>query len=287
MHRKSRPVMVSLRAAHVRVTTRLRATRVQATRAMRPRTMRVQASRLRAMHLPIMRAGAIRLAAGLTKNIAGWTSRPGSRPRPRHLATATADRRVAAGLVFASLVTVGIVAGGVAVASPPHHRAQAVAGVGHQVRSGRASVRPAQPASKVAAAMRPRPWVSPMPGVPLSSCFGPRWGTLHQGIDFAGDSGTTIRAVGAGTVFGAGWLYSGYGISVVIDHGNGYFSHYAHMSRALVRPGQRVRPGQPIGREGSTGDSTGPHLHFEIHHGMWHQINPAPWLRAHGVHSAC
>jgi murein DD-endopeptidase MepM/ murein hydrolase activator NlpD len=126
-----------------------------------------------------------------------------------------------------------------------------------------------------------------MPGVALSSCYGPRWGTIHQGIDFAGTAGTPIHAVGAGTVIAAGWAYSGYGISVMIDHGNGFFSHYAHASQALVQVGQTVTAGQTIALEGATGDATGPHLHFEIHQGLWNQIDPAPWLRARGVPVGC
>jgi murein DD-endopeptidase MepM/ murein hydrolase activator NlpD len=122
-----------------------------------------------------------------------------------------------------------------------------------------------------------------MPGAEITSCYGMRWGLLHAGIDFALPENTPIHAIGAGTVFAAGWTYAGYGISVVIDHGNGYFTHYAHMNNTAVSVGQTVSPGQVIGYEGSTGDSTGPHLHFEVHEGMWHQIDPAPWLRAHGI----
>jgi len=144
----------------------------------------------------------------------------------------------------------------------------------------------AVPARKVAPKAAPK-WVVPMPGAPLSSCFGPRWGTMHMGIDFAGKNGTLIRSIGAGRVFAAGWNYTGYGNSVVIDHGNGYLTHYAHASRVLVKPGHAVKPNQPIAVEGSTGDSTGPHLHFEIHRGLWNQIEPAKWLRAHGVKIGC
>jgi len=110
---------------------------------------------------------------------------------------------------------------------------------------------------------------------------------VHQGIDFAGPNGTPIRSTGAGTVIAAGWVYSGYGISVVVDHGNGFLSHYAHAQKTLVGVGQTVTPGQPIAIEGSTGDSTGPHLHFEIHKGLWNQVDPAPWLRARGVPIGC
>ncbi|WP_345536509.1 M23 family metallopeptidase [Phytohabitans rumicis] len=130
-------------------------------------------------------------------------------------------------------------------------------------------------------------WVSPMPGAGTTSCFGMRWGVLHAGIDLAADAGTPIHAAGAGTVVGAGWLYTGYGISVVIDHGNGYLTHYAHQSKVAVQAGQKVVAGQLIGYEGSTGDSTGPHLHFEVHQGLWNQIDPAPWMRARGVNLGC
>lgn len=126
-------------------------------------------------------------------------------------------------------------------------------------------------------------WVHPMPGARTTSCYGARWGTMHAGVDLAAAAGTPIRAVGAGRVLGAGWLYPGYGISVVIKHRNGFLTHYAHASKALVSAGQQVKPGQKIAREGSTGDSTGPHLHLEVHRGMWNQIEPTKWLARHGL----
>nr|WP_093404980.1 M23 family metallopeptidase [Micromonospora sediminimaris] len=131
-------------------------------------------------------------------------------------------------------------------------------------------------------------WVLPMAGSAITSCYGPRWGTLHAGIDFAMPAGTPVRAAFAGTVTKAGDVGDGYGISVVIDHGNGYLTHYAHLSTARVSVGAKVSTGQTIGLEGSTGDSTGPHLHFEVHQGqMWNQIDPAPFLRARGLDVAC
>jgi murein DD-endopeptidase MepM/ murein hydrolase activator NlpD len=149
---------------------------------------------------------------------------------------------------------------------------------------------PAAPAPAQAPPPPPAPkpdWVSPMPDGELSSCYGPRWGTMHKGIDFANHENAPEFAAGAGTVFAAGWNYSGYGISVVIDHHNGYLTHYAHMNKANVSVGDEVKPGDLIGWEGSTGDSTGPHMHFEVHHGMWNQVDPAPWLRDHGVKIGC
>jgi murein DD-endopeptidase MepM/ murein hydrolase activator NlpD len=143
------------------------------------------------------------------------------------------------------------------------------------------------PVPKPAVVKKAPSWVVPMAGATVTSCFGQRWGVLHAGIDFAMPSGTPIKAVGAGTVVSAGWAYSGYGISVVVDHHNGYLTHYAHMSQDKVAVGQNVVAGQILGLEGSTGDSTGPHLHFEVHQGMWNQINPAGWLAQRGIKVSC
>ncbi|MFY1673204.1 M23 family metallopeptidase [Plantactinospora sp. WMMB334] len=145
---------------------------------------------------------------------------------------------------------------------------------------------PAKKASPAASRTAPA-WINPMPGAGVTSCYGPRWGTMHAGVDLAMPADTPIRAAGAGTVVNTGWVFAGYGISVVVDHGNGYLTHYAHQSRTVVSVGQRVTPGQVIGYEGATGDATGPHLHFEVHEGLWNQIDPAPWMRARGVDLGC
>lgn len=142
-------------------------------------------------------------------------------------------------------------------------------------------------ATQAATAKAKPAWVHPMPGATVTSCFGMRWGVLHAGIDLAMPADTPIRAAGAGTVVAAGWAYPGYGISVVVDHGNGFLTHYAHQSRTAVQVGDRVAAGQVIGYEGSTGDSTGPHLHFEVHNGLWNQVDPAPWMRSRGVNLGC
>jgi murein DD-endopeptidase MepM/ murein hydrolase activator NlpD len=102
-------------------------------------------------------------------------------------------------------------------------------------------------AKKAAAAKAAPMWVVPMAGAQITSCYGQRWGVLHAGIDFASVENTPERAVGAGTVIAAGWNYSGYGISVVVDHGNGYLTHYAHMNKTAVRVGQKVKPGTVLG----------------------------------------
>ena len=126
-------------------------------------------------------------------------------------------------------------------------------------------------------------WVNPLPEASVTSCFGIRWGRLHAGVDLAAPNGTPIRAAGAGTVVAAG-PEEGYGNAVLIDHGDGYLTHYAHLSVVTVTAGERVSAGQHIGDEGSTGHSTGPHLHFEVHRGHYkNPIEPTQWLHTHGV----
>jgi murein DD-endopeptidase MepM/ murein hydrolase activator NlpD len=97
----------------------------------------------------------------------------------------------------------------------------------------------------------------------LTSPFGYRWGRLHAGIDIAADYGTITRAARAGRVIFAGWQ-GGYGNAVVIEHGQGYSTLYGHLADYLVESGQYVATGQTIGYVGSTGNSSGPHLHFEV-----------------------
>lgn len=100
----------------------------------------------------------------------------------------------------------------------------------------------------------------------ISSPFGPRWGTNHNGIDIAGSGiyGADIVASDGGTVTLAQYDDSGYGMHIIIDHGNGFETHYAHCSDLYVSVGEQVYAGQVIAAVGSTGYSTGPHLHFEI-----------------------
>ncbi len=86
---------------------------------------------------------------------------------------------------------------------------------------------------------------------------------FHQGLDIAAPMGTTVTAASAGTVISAGW-YGGYGNYILIDHGGGMATGYGHLSQIFVASGQQVQKGQAIGAVGSTGMSTGPHLHFEV-----------------------
>lgn len=109
----------------------------------------------------------------------------------------------------------------------------------------------------------PPTFIKPISGGRLSSGFGARWGTVHKGVDWACSTGTSIMASCGGTVIQAGW-YGGYGYCVTIQHSNGIQTRYGHMSKVLVSVGDYVQQGDVIGRSGSTGNSTGPHVHFEI-----------------------
>ncbi|MEV4118931.1 M23 family metallopeptidase [Micromonospora sp. NPDC049645] len=239
---------------------------------------------------------------------AGRPQRPGRRNR---LIVLGAAALVALGLGGVAVATAGTDHPAPATVSlDAQSRAEAADRADRSVRESSTPVTPAAsptpspstvsasptPAKTATAKAKPKPkkttrptpaWVDPMPGAAVTSCYGQRWGTLHAGIDLALPSGTPIRAAAAGTVTQAGDASDGYGNSVFIDHGNGYLTHYAHQSRIAVTVGQKVKAGQVIGYEGATGDATGPHLHFEVHQGMWNQIDPAPFMRARGVDLGC
>ncbi|MET7571448.1 transglycosylase family protein [Streptomyces sp. NPDC005492] len=106
----------------------------------------------------------------------------------------------------------------------------------------------------------------------------------HTGVDFLVPTGTSVKAIENGTVVEAGWAGS-YGYQVVVRHADGRYSQYAHLSAISVRDGQSVGAGQRIGRSGSTGNTTGPHLHFEVRTGpgFGTDIDPLAYLRAGGV----
>lgn len=127
------------------------------------------------------------------------------------------------------------------------------------------------------------PLANPAPGHSISSTFGvrrdPLLGTpaLHSGMDFRLPLGSGARATAAGTVVKAGWN-GGYGRMVEIDHGGGFATRYAHLSKIMVKEGQKVGKGEIIGKAGSSGRSTGPHLHYEVrHHGT--AVNPVRFLK--------
>ncbi|MEV7085068.1 LysM peptidoglycan-binding domain-containing M23 family metallopeptidase [Streptomyces sp. NPDC093085] len=128
----------------------------------------------------------------------------------------------------------------------------------------------------------------PVDGVGIGTPYrasGSNWSSgYHTGVDFVASSGTTVKAVGAGTVVTAGWG-GAYGNQVVIRHDNGMYSQYAHLSQLSVSAGQTVSTGQQIGLSGATGNVTGPHLHFEIRTGPDYgsDVDPLAFLRQQGV----
>ncbi|MGX1756746.1 M23 family metallopeptidase [Streptomyces lydicus] len=134
-------------------------------------------------------------------------------------------------------------------------------------------------------------WVKPVDNYTLGEPFGiagSHWAHKHSGQDFVVPTGTAVKAVHKGTVVKAGPWGGGdgpaYGNAIVIQHDNGTYTQYAHLSQIQVRVGQQVGAGQQIGLSGSTGNSTGPHLHFEVRTGPNYGtgIEPTGFLRAHG-----
>jgi murein DD-endopeptidase MepM/ murein hydrolase activator NlpD len=131
-------------------------------------------------------------------------------------------------------------------------------------------------------------WVAPVETYELSAGFGSggaRWANRHTGQDFAVPIGTPVRAVGEGRVVAVS-CGGPFGMQVVIGHPGGYYTQYAHLAAIAVDQGDRVSPGQWIGQSGTTGNSTGPHLHFEVRvtPQMGSATDPVPWLAARRVH---
>jgi murein DD-endopeptidase MepM/ murein hydrolase activator NlpD len=116
----------------------------------------------------------------------------------------------------------------------------------------------------------------------VTSGFGARWGTSHQGLDIAAPIGTPIRVPLAGTVIDSGPA-SGFGLWVRVKHADGTITVYGHINRSLVGKGQKVSAGQVIAEVGNRGQSTGPHLHIEVITPGGQKINPRPWLDARGI----
>ena len=118
--------------------------------------------------------------------------------------------------------------------------------------------------------------MKPVSGYIITSPYGYRSSGFHTGLDMAVSMGTPVYAAASGTVTFAGYKGS-YGYLVIIDHGNGYQTYYAHCSALYVSAGQSVAQGQNISAVGSTGNSTGPHLHFEIRYNG-STLNPQSYI---------
>jgi murein DD-endopeptidase MepM/ murein hydrolase activator NlpD len=154
-----------------------------------------------------------------------------------------------------------------------------------EVAASRKDRADARAAAEEAAREAARPkWVLPVKGATLTSTFASRWGTFHYGIDLAAPMRTPEYAAGDGVVLRAG-AASGFGLAVYVLHANGDVTVYGHMDEILVQPGDYVEAGDTIALLGNRGQSTGPHLHFEVHQGGENgtKIDPLPWLAARGV----
>ncbi|MFI8828285.1 peptidoglycan DD-metalloendopeptidase family protein [Streptomyces sp. NPDC053431] len=153
--------------------------------------------------------------------------------------------------------------------------------------AGATAATTAAPAATSSGATSSSGWVAPVSGgisTPYRAA-GAMWSSgYHTGVDFIASTGTTVHAVGPGTVYSAG-DGGAYGNQVVIQHADGTFSQYAHLSSISVSAGQTVTGGQEIGLSGATGNVTGPHLHFEMRTGPEYgsDIDPLAALRSHGV----
>ncbi|MFD0316518.1 M23 family metallopeptidase [Streptomyces flavalbus] len=171
--------------------------------------------------------------------------------------------------------------------------AKAKAAKAAQVKAAQAKAAAAKKAAaKKAPAKKAASWVNPVSHYKLSASFaqaGGMWQSTHSGQDYAVPSGTRVVAAHGGTVVKAGGNGAGdgpaYGNAIVIKHGNGTYSQYAHLSKINVKVGQVVKTGQRIALSGNTGNSSGPHLHFEIrttaNYGT--AIDPVRFLHGKGV----
>jgi peptidoglycan DL-endopeptidase CwlO len=140
--------------------------------------------------------------------------------------------------------------------------AQVSAQLGAQIQAAQARAATAAPSYSSGSGVSSSGLIWPVQG-PVTSPFGMRWGRMHEGIDIGVPYGTPIHAAASGTVIYAGWM-SGYGNLIVIDHGHGLATAYAHQSAFATSNGQSVTQGQTIGYVGCTGHCFGPHLHFEV-----------------------
>ncbi|MDH2387544.1 M23 family metallopeptidase [Streptomyces sp. HNM0663] len=204
----------------------------------------------------------------------------------------TAIAALVAGMGVSAVLGSGVAfAGEPAVSSGSPVSAVASAVAAQAEAQAKAAKATAEAAKKAEAAAK-KAWQKPVSKYTLTATFGKAgnmWSSNHSGQDFAVPVGTKVSAVGSGTVVKAGPNGAGdgpaYGNAVVIKHDNDTYSQYAHLSRVDVKPGQKVKVGQRIALSGNTGNSSGPHLHFEIRKtpNYGSAINPVKYLRSEGV----
>ncbi|GAA2017434.1 hypothetical protein GCM10009839_11540 [Catenulispora yoronensis] len=232
----------------------------------------------------------VALAAVATPAVAARPGAPIAEAQQTVVAGAAAPDLLTARISHAD--TAALSAGGSGQATQAASAAQAAPAPAAQAAQEPAAAAPApaaapaapQPAAAPAPAPKPT-HSSPVPGARLTAHFGTAgsmWGSgAHTGLDFAAPYGTPVKAVADGTVVQTGWA-GPYGLRAVVKHADGSSSTYNHLSRLAVTGG-KVAVGQTVGYLGSTGNSTGPHLHLEIMNRQGTLIDPLTWLRGQGV----
>ncbi|MER5770176.1 M23 family metallopeptidase [Streptomyces sp. NPDC001985] len=214
--------------------------------------------------------------------------------RPRLSALRTRTAVVAAGLGASTVLGAGAAfAAETGVQATAPAAASTSSAVAAQAKAqSKAAAATKVTAKPVAAAKSASGWSKPLSQYVLSATYGKggaMWASNHSGQDFAVPTGTSVKSVGPGTVVKAGPNGAGdgpaYGNAVVIKHDSNTYSQYAHLSRVDVKIGQQVSGGQQIALSGNTGNSSGPHLHFEIrttpNYGS--AVNPVAHLRSEGI----
>ncbi|MFM6847629.1 MAG: M23 family metallopeptidase [Terrabacter sp.] len=240
--------------------------------------------------LVIRDAGASQLSpeAAAMKNVSNSVAGLGLTADPDALAAATASRagaRSSRDMVRDAkdlIVNASTSASGAAAQAQAAAEEAAAARVAAAKAKADAAAKAKREAAQRALAAAHR-WVSPLAGYTLTSGFGFRWGKMHPAQDLACPVGSPVHALSSGTVIFAGWSNEGYGNFVKIRYWDGTVSWMAHNSRLLVSVGDEVSPGQKVAYSGSTGNSTGPHVHLEIHPGDGAAVAPRTWLASHGV----
>lgn len=175
------------------------------------------------------------------------------------------------------------------ISVPRENTSAAIIGLGkgahvadHRLTAERAAAERISPTSRAPlVALSPGRIVAPVTGR-ITSNFGPRWGTMHNGLDIANKIGTPVLATADAEVIDSGPA-SGFGLWVRLRHDDETVSVYGHINETLVSVGQRVVAGEQIATVGNRGQSTGPHLHFEVLLGGEDRTDPLEWLRNNGV----
>ena len=253
---------------------------------MRRTTGKHAVARPRTHARALVPVGAVALAARLSGSVAAGSATAHSEGAQTQAMALIADRGVAVGAAAQQIAitpdfATAAVESAIATREQGAMRAQRATQerVAIAKRKAAAKAAAAAKAKRIAAAHR---WVSPVKHPNLTSSFGYRWGRLHAGLDFGAVVGTSLHAMSSGTVTKAGWG-GGYGMKVEITYWDGTVSYFAHMSQINVAEGQKVAPGEFVGKTGNTGRSTGPHLHLEIHPKGGDPVDPKPWLAKHGL----